>query len=290
MWSVIANHIAEVKGISFNARNIKTITGGCINETYQIQDHNKSYFVKLNNLDSIDMFAAEADGLNEMAATKTIRVPSPICFGISNQKSYLVLEYIHLNNGNFKSQTNLGKDIAKLHSIGQKKFGWHRNNTIGTTMQLNPTNNNWPEFFRKYRLEFQINLAKKNGFEFHRSKELLNKTDDFFYGYKPKPTLLHGDLWSGNFAFDENKNPVVFDPANYYGDREAEFGLTEMFGGFSSDFWNGYNSVLPLDPGYSTRKELYRLYHTLNHLNLFGSSYAVSVQQLISQLNKTKLI
>jgi len=289
MWKKIADHISETKGIRFQALKANSIGGGCINETYQIKDNNQCYFAKLNNENTIDILAAEADGLREIAATKTIQVPSPICLGISNHKAYLVLEYIPFTNSKSISQTQLGKHLAKLHAIPQKKFGWHRNNRIGSNTQLNPPNKDWAEFFRKYRIEFQINLAKTNGFQFNRTEFLLKKIDDLFIDYKPKPALLHGDLWNGNFAFDETGAPFIFDPANYYGDREAEFGLTEMFGGFSSDFWKGYESVLPLDPGFSKRKGIYRLYHTLNHLNLFGSSYANSASRLINEIITTRI-
>ena len=284
MWKEIANHISETKGILFQVLEANPIRGGCINETYQIKDENQCYFVKLNNKNTLAILAAEAEGLREIAATKTIRVPSPICLGTSNHKAYLVLEYISFINSKSISQAQLGKHLAKLHAIPQKNFGWHRNNHIGTNTQLNPANENWPEFFRKNRIEFQIELAKTNGFQFNRTEFLLKKIDDFFIDYTPKPAFLHGDLWNGNFAFDDKGTPFIFDPANYYGDREAEFGLTEMFGGFSSDFWKGYESVLPLDPGFSKRKGLYRLYHTLNHLNLFGSGYANSAKQLINEL------
>ena len=166
MWKKIADHISEAEGIHFQALNTNPIRGGCINETYQIKDENHCYFVKINHENTIDILAAEAEGLREMAATKTIRVPSPVCLGISNQKAYLVLEYIRFTNCKSTSQIQLGKHLAKLHAIPQKKFGWHRNNSIGSNLQLNPTNEDWVEFFRKYRIEFQINLAKTNGFKF----------------------------------------------------------------------------------------------------------------------------
>jgi len=285
MWEKISNHISETQGISFQTLKAYPIGGGCINETYQIKDKNKCYFVKLNNENTIDMLAAEADALREIAATKTIRVPSPICLGVINRKAYLVLEYIPFSKRKFIPQTQLGKHLAKLHAIPQQKFGWHRNNHIGSNTQLNPHNEDWPEFFRKYRIGFQLKLAKANGFQINRTKFIFKKIDDFFSDYKPKPALLHGDLWNGNFAFDETGTPFVFDPATYYGDREAEFGLTEMFGGFRSDFWKGYEEVLPLDQGFPKRQLLYQLYHTLNHLNLFGSSYADSAKKLINKLD-----
>ena len=285
MWKEIANNISKTKGITFEILNANPIAGGCINESYQIKDNNHCYFVKLNHKNTMYMLAAEADGLREMAATKTIKVPSPVCLGTNNQKAYLVLDYIPSTNG--KSQMQLGKNLAKLHSIHQIKFGWHRDNNIGLTKQLNPLTDDWPEFFRKYRLEFQIKLAKENGFHFQGTELLLNKFDDFFCGYTPKPSLLHGDLWCGNFSFDDLGIPFVFDPSNYYGDREAEFGLTEMFGGFSAEFWDGYSSIYPLDQGFSIRKRIYQLYHTLNHLNLFGSQYAYNTQALIKKLTNS---
>lgn len=284
MWNTIANHISEATGEPFTLLKKQPVGGGCINDTYRLKGKNRDYFLKINQADAFEMFEAEADGLREIAATKTIRTPPLICTGTTGKQSYLVMEHLTLGGGSAGSQFELGKRLAKLHSVPQAQFGWHRDNTIGSTPQPNPKSNDWVSFLREHRLGFQFHLAKQNGMPFRDGEELLRQLDYFFADYQPKPVLLHGDLWSGNVAFGDQGAPVIFDPATYHGDREAEFGLTEMFGGFGADFWNGYESVLPLETGYATRKLLYRLYHTLNHFNLFGSSYAGSAQSIIEQL------
>jgi fructosamine-3-kinase len=284
MWDAITNHISEATGEPFALLQKQSIGGGCINDTYRLKGKNRGYFLKLNQADALEMFEAEADGLREIAATKTIRIPSPICTGMTGRQAYLIMEHLPLGGGRAGSQFELGERLAKLHSFPQAQFGWHRDNTIGSTPQPNPKSNDWVGFLREYRLGFQFHLAKQNGMPFRDEEELLRQMDYFFADYQPKPALLHGDLWSGNVAYDDQGAPVIFDPATYHGDREAEFGLTEMFGGFGADFWNGYESILPLEAGYATRKLLYRLYHLLNHFNLFGSSYAESAQSIIEQL------
>lgn len=282
MWNAIASHISAVTGEPFEILQKQTVSGGCINDAYRVEGRNRILFVKVNQANALDMFEAEADGLRELAGTKTICVPSPVCSGTAAQQAYLVLEFIALKGGS--SQFQLGERLARLHAAPQSTFGWHRDNTIGATPQPNPNCDDWVNFLREHRLGFQFHLAKQNGMPFHGSDELLRQLEHFFDGYRPSPSLLHGDLWSGNVAFDEDGTPVIFDPATYYGDREAEFGLTEMFGGFGADFWVGYESILPLNDGYGTRKLLYQLYHTLNHFNLFGSGYAGSAQSLVDQL------
>ena len=282
MWDALATHISESTGEPFELLQKKTVGGGCINDAYRLEGRDQDYFVKLNHAGALEMFEAEADGLREIAGTKTIRVPSPICSGRTGAQAYFVMEFINLGGGG--SQFQLGERLARLHAVPQSRYGWHRDNTIGATPQPNLAGDDWVEFLREHRLGFQFSLAKQNGMAFNGSEDLLRQLYAFFDGYQPKPSLLHGDLWSGNVASDENGGPVIFDPATYCGDREAEFGLTEMFGGFGTDFWSGYESVLPLEDGYGTRKLIYRLYHTLNHFNLFGSGYAGSAQSLVDQL------
>jgi fructosamine-3-kinase len=171
--------------------------------------------------------------------------------------------------------------------VPQTRFGWRRDNTIGDTPQPNPASDNWVAFLREHRLGFQCRLAKRNGLRLDGADELLGQLDGFFTEYKPRPSLLHGDLWSGNMAYGPSGEPVVFDPATYCGDREVEFGLAEMFGGFGDDFWSAYEAEWPLDPGYSTRKLLYRLYHTLNHFNIFGGGYGSAAEGIIGRLLRT---
>ena len=285
MWDAVSDHISERTGARFRLANARPVSGGCINEAYRLDGDGGPFFAKLNRADALEMFEAEADGLREIADTETIRVPNPICHGTSGGQAYLVLEHVEL--GNIGSQAELGRGLAKLHSVPQMSFGWHRDNTIGNTPQPNPASDDWVAFLREHRLGFQCRLAKQKSLQLEGADELLERLESFFTCYEPKPSLLHGDLWSGNMAFGRGGEPVIFDPATYRGDREAEFGLAEMFGGFGDDFWSAYKAEWPLDAGYSTRKSLYKLYHTLNHFNLFGGEYGSKAEELVGRLLRT---
>ena len=282
MWDEIVEQISEATGNAFRLAKASPVGGGCINETYRLDGDGGSFFAKLNRADKLEMFEAEADGLCDIAATETIHVPHPVCHGISGDQSYLVLEHIELGAG--ESQSELGRRLAKLHAVPQPHFGWRRDNTIGSTPQANPASGDWVAFLREHRLGFQCRLAKRNGLRLDGAEELLSQLGGFFTDYEPRASLLHGDLWSGNVAFGPGGEPVVFDPATYCGDREAEFGLTEIFCGFGNDFWSAYEAEWPLDPGYPTRKLLYRLYHTLNHYNIFGGGYGSATEGIVGRL------
>ena len=181
----------------------------------------------------------------------------------------------------------LGRGLAFMHRFHAAHFGWHRDNTIGATPQINTPAADWIGFWRKQRLGFQLALARENGYRgrlLAQGERLLGQLPVFFSGHEPRPSLLHGDLWSGNAAFMRDGTPVMFDPAVYYGDREADIAMTELFGGFSADFYRAYDEAYPREPGYATRKQLYNLYHVLNHLNLFGGGYHAQAERMIEQL------
>jgi len=233
------------------------------------------------------MFEAEFDGLSEIAQTNTIKVPRPILTGVAADQAFLVLEFIDISAKNSQSDTQLGHQLAALHKIQQSFFGWHINNTIGSTPQINDSSVHWLTFWQSHRLNFQLSLAEKNGYKgklIQSGNKLSDSLHYFFNSYSPHPSLLHGDLWSGNAAMTTQGKAIIYDPACYYGDRETDIAMTELFGGFSSHFYQAYNETYPLDSGYSTRKTLYNLYHILNHLNLFGSSYQQQAQNMIDSL------
>ncbi|VAW86381.1 Ribulosamine/erythrulosamine 3-kinase potentially involved in protein deglycation, partial [hydrothermal vent metagenome] len=180
-----------------------------------------------------------------------------------------------------------GRQLAAMHQITQSQFGWHRNNTIGSTPQINTREYNWCKFWRDYRLQHQLNLAQRQGYGGHLQQlgeRLLAQMDVLFSSYNPPASLLHGDLWSGNYSGADDGTPVVFDPAVYYGDRETDLAMTELFGGFTAEFYSAYNEVYPLDSGYDSRKNLYNLYHVLNHVNLFGHSYIAQAENIMQSL------
>jgi len=285
-WQQISKQIEQVTAQPFSIEKISPISGGCINLAYQLQGRNKSYFIKINQPRLIDMFAAEFKGLEALPNTQKIKVPQVIHYGISNNNAFLILEMLSLAPRTKQSEQLLAQQLAALHRIKQPFFGWHQNNTIGSTKQQNDAMDNWITFWRNNRLGFQLALAEKNGYSkklIHSGEKLCESLHEFI-NHHPHPSLLHGDLWSGNTRMTVQGEPVIYDPACYFGDREADIAMTELFGGFSANFYAAYHQSYPLDSGYSTRKTLYNLYHILNHLNLFGSSYQSQAQQMIDYL------
>lgn len=287
LWESVSERIGEVTGIPFRANRIGGLGGGCINEAYQVADQVRAYFVKVNRSDALEMFEAEAEGLEEMARAEAVEVPRPVCVGRAGRHAYLVMTWLDLGGAGRDPGARLGRELAALHRHRSPRFGWHRDNTIGSTPQPNAWSHDWLEFWRDRRLGFQLDLAASRGHGARltdRGRRLLERLDGLFSGYTPEPSLLHGDLWSGNFAVTRDGRPVIFDPAVYYGDREADLAMTELFGGFSDSFYAAYAEAWPLDPGYPVRKTLYNLYHILNHLNLFGGGYAAQAGQMIDRL------
>ena len=286
-WNSISAQISAATNTPFQIKESRSISGGCINQAYRISDGAQHFFVKLNAPGSLDMFAAESDGLEEIRQSAAIRVPQPICYGNNDQMAWLVLEHLNLNSGVRGNASGLGEQLAAMHRVTSPQFGWHRDNTIGQTPQINSQSCNWIAFWRTQRLEHQFNLAQRNGFGGklqNLGAQLLSDLDKFFSDAPPSPSLLHGDLWSGNYDYDDGGNPVIFDPAVYYGDRETDIAMTELFGGFPADFYSAYRYNYPLDSGYNIRKSIYNLYHILNHLNLFGGSYRHQAEHTINTL------
>jgi fructosamine-3-kinase len=281
MWTEIDSHISQVIGEKFQQSQRRSISGGCINQGYVISAQ-KHYFVKLNQASQVGMFEAEALGLQQMFDTATIRVPKPICYGISGNSSYIVLEWLEINGAN-QSWEEMGRKLAAMHKTTNDRFGWDMNNTIGSTPQINTWADNWVEFYTQHRLKFQFQLARRRGGNFPQADKLLAATPQLLGNHEVQPSLVHGDLWGGNAGWIEEE-PVIFDPATYFGDREVDIAMTELFGGFPASFYRGYNQVFPLSPGYEDRKILYNLYHIINHFNLFGGSYESQANRMISQL------
>ncbi len=284
---LIIQQIEQVTAHTLTPYQLKSVGGGSINTAYQLTANGQSYFIKLNQAKLVDMFEAEARGLEEMRALKCVRIPEVICLGKADGHSYIVLEYIELASLRGHASQLLGTQLAQLHRHVQPFFGWHIENTIGSTAQHNDINHDWISFWQQQRLAQQLKFAAKNGFAGRlqdHGQQLIEKLPQFFDNYSPEPALLHGDLWSGNAAADPQGNPVIFDPACYYGDREADIAMTELFGGFGNDFYAAYQTEYPLDVGYKVRKTLYNLYHIINHLNLFGGGYLSQSENMIDQL------
>jgi protein-ribulosamine 3-kinase len=238
----------------------------------------------VNDRSRLDNFAAEADGLAALAAAGT-RAPAVLCRGESGGEAFLVLEYLDLRpSGDYAA---LGRALALLHSARGELFGWQRDNYIGTTPQLNRRTLRWADFWRDARLGPQLELARRKGLGaslLAKAERLIDALPRLLSDHAPSACLLHGDLWSGNTGFLEDGAPVLFDPAVYWGDREADVAMTELFGGFPQAFYSTYSAIAPLDSGYARRRPLYNLYHVLNHANLFGGGYASQAERMIDGL------
>ena len=248
-------------------------------------------FVKTSEGRYRTMIDAEADGLRALAATRTVRVPAVLAADEREGIAFLALEW--LDFGGAHTRAALGPALAALHRAptsqgpNGERFGWQRDNWIGGTPQSNGWHDDWPAFFCDTRLAPQLALAARNGYGRALADEgdrLLAALPGLLRGYAPAPSLLHGDLWSGNAAALDDGAPVVFDPAVYVGDREADLAMTELFGGFGETFHAAYREAWPLSDGYPQRRTLYNLYHVLNHLNLFGESYRAQALRMIGTL------
>lgn len=232
------------------------------------------------------MFEAEADGLRELKSAHAIRVPEILRCGVESGESFLELERFTFDRPTAATESLFGEQLAKLHRHTADRYGWFRDNTIGPTPQINAWSDNWIEFFRVQRLEYQIELATTNGYGAtvrEPGNTLAHGLVGFFDGYEPVASLLHGDLWAGNWG-SVSGEPVIFDPAVYYGDRESDIAMTMLFGGFGRPFYEAYTQNWPMAPGHTKRLKLYQLYHVLNHLNLFGRSYLGRAVSLLREL------
>jgi protein-ribulosamine 3-kinase len=283
--SGIDQAISESTGCVFHNRSSSSIGGGCINQASKITgEDGRQYFLKKNQASFLPFFQSEAQALSEISDTQTVRAPEVIAHGLENEQAFLVLEFIEEGRNSTEGQAKLGSQLAQLHRVSQPFFGWTTDNCIGATPQPNPKSDHWPSFYRDHRLDHQFRLAASKGRKFEGAQKLLESINSFFSAYSPHPSLLHGDLWGGNASCDTQGSPFLFDPASYYGDREADLAFTYLFGGFSSAFYDAYEREYPVDSGFLQRKTLYNLYHELNHFNLFGGGYANSAQSSISEL------
>lgn len=234
------------------------------------------------------MLRAEYLGIKEMAETSTIRVPKPIAYGEGGpmNSAFVVFEFLEIGGGG--SGYDLGVQLAKMHrSFSKNGYGFQVDNTIGATPQPNAWMEDWVNFWDTHRLGHMLKLTDNCGFNDDQIQKLRAKTREVLSEHNPEPSLLHGDLWGGNKGFaniDGERVPVIFDPATYYGDRETDIGLTYLFGGFASDFYDGYESEWPLPAGHEKRRKVYNLYHILNHVVLFGGGYGGQAKSMIKDI------
>jgi len=285
--ATIARALALQLGMSVREASSGRVHGGNINECHRLETERGSVFLKVADARVRSMLEAEAEGLRELAGAGAVRVPKVLALGEAAGSAYMALEWIDFAPGKGEAETRLGEELARQHRSSATRFGWHRDNTIGSTGQQNAWADDWVAFFRERRLRPQLELArsKKTPARLQdRGAHLLDRLEQFFATYRPMPSLLHGDLWGGNWAADAHGEPVIFDPAVYFGDREADLAMTRLFGGFGPGFYAAYETAWRPDPGAPRRVALYNLYHVLNHLNLFGGAYARQAEAMIDRL------
>jgi len=287
----IERGVRSAVGDSFTLRHHHFRTRGGAYQTLTISDGRECrFFVKTGNAAAGARFAAEIDGLSALKASGAFRVPEVISLQQDSGRAALVLEYLDLHPIATPEQGRLlASSLIALHRRSGERFGWRQDNYIGLTPQINTEKSDWSRFFVDCRLRPQLELARRNGAcstLLQAGERLLPRVAALFLDYRPAPSLLHGDLWHGNAGITSGGEAAIFDPACYYGDRESDLAMTELFGGFPTAFYAAYRSGWPLNEGFEQRKPLYALYHILNHLNLFGRAYQREAEQLLSRLNR----
>ncbi|KJG11489.1 hypothetical protein UA38_22070 [Photobacterium kishitanii] len=284
MWQAISHQLSEVLGRQFKINEREEIQGGDVNQCYCVSDGEQRFFIKLNDRNQLAVFETEAESLRILNEANCVQVPQHFHLGTCRDKSFLILNYLPTKTIDDDAGYKLGQQLAQLHLWGEQvEYGFDFDNYIGLTPQPNKWRRRWYKFFSEQRIEWQLQLCEEKGLHFGDIDTITANVAQRLSNHQPKPSLLHGDLWHGNTALTVS-GPIIFDPATYWGDRECDVAMTELFGGFPASFYQGYQSVYPLDEGYQDRKDLYNLYHILNHCNLFGGEYMGQAQHIIAKL------
>ncbi len=278
--------LEKKSGRPVNIERMMPVYGGDINQSFHLKTSIGDLFVKINDADIYPgMFEKEARGLATIRLTGEIRVPEIIGTGYSGSTAFLVLEYIREGRKGPAFWEHFGRQLAAMHRHTWRQYGLDYDNYIGSLLQINRPDSSWVNFFIQNRLRYQLNLAANRGLAdtalIKRFERLFDKLHDLFP--VEFPHLLHGDLWSGNFLVDHTGEPVLIDPAIYYGHREMDLAMTRLFGGFDRRFYEAYDEAFPLQPGWEERLPVYQLYPLLVHLNLFGPSYLSSIRSVLDR-------
>jgi len=265
------------------------VGGGDINHAARIEAGETRYLLKWHASPPPGFFAAEAHGLSVLRVANAIRVPAVVAYAEAvsdGSPGWLLMEWIDTAPAGAKFAENLGHGLAALHRHTQTAYGLDRDNFIGSLPQPNRSTARWVDFYRDQRIGAQMAIARECGMMPPKRQALLealmSRLDSLIGGVAESPALLHGDLWSGNYL-SVGDQPVIIDPAVYFGHREVEIAFTELFGGFPSRFYAAYREAYPLDPGYEWRRALYQLYPLMVHMNLFGGGYALHVDEICRQ-------
>lgn len=290
-FEAIARELAAQLSCDCEPEPENGVSGGSIHRCYRWRCGGRQLFVKVADRSGGAGLEAEAEGLLALAEARAVRVPGVLARGSAGRSTFLALEWIESRPAGRAAERTLGERLAMQHQVTGAQFGFAADNFIGRTSQPNGWLADWTEFFRERRLRHQLALAAANGFAQlleQPGARLLEWVAALLAGHQPQASLLHGDLWAGNWLANEQEEPVIFDPAVYYGDRETDLAMTRLFGGFGRAFYDAYLAAAPLPAGHALRAELYNLYHVLNHANLFGGAYArqarASIDRLLSEV------
>ena len=284
MWQCIEKAISDETGQPFVISDKVSITGGDINLSFRISDGARNFFVKVNKKQFASNFESEAYSLQHINALTQISCPNVITLGTTMDKSFLVLSHMDFQDSTKACWYKLGNQLATMHmNSGHGQFGWEHENYIGSTIQPNNWTGNWRTFFSEQRIAWQLQLLSEKSILLGDIDHIAAICHEGLIHHNVTPCLVHGDLWQGNIAFTAN-GPVIFDPACYYGDREVDIAMTELFGRFPADFYKSYEETYPLKEGYEQRKVIYNFYHILNHANIFGGIYIEQAKAIIKRL------
>ena len=278
-------------GLALDAASAQPVGGGCIHSAWRVQGERGPVFLKTNTASAAWMLAAEADGLEALAAAGALRVPAVLGCGEAEGSAWLALEWLDLRHPSPQTEAALGTGLARQHAVPGPHFGWSRDNAIGASPQPNAPDDHWGRFFARRRIGAQLELGRRNGLPadlLARGARLVERIPALLADRAVAPALLHGDLWGGNRAADAAGRPVVFDPAVHYGDPECDLAMTRLFGGFDHAFYAAYDAVLPPAPGWRERLPLYQIYHVLNHANLFGGGYVRQAGALMDAIGSER--
>lgn len=285
MWQAIAQQLSETLSIHYTIVEKEKVDSGELHDCYMISDGNDRYFVKVNLREFITNYELEAENLKLLAETQTISVPVPLLVGTTKNHAFLVLNYLPTKPLDTPQHSyQFGQQLAKLHLWGeQKEYGFDVDNYLGMLVQPNPWHKKWPLFFAEQRIGWQLQLLKEKGIVLVDIDEFVELIKQKLGAHTPSAALLHGALWHGNVA-QSVLGPICYDPSCYWGDRECDIALTELFGGFQPEFYQGYESIYPLDSRYEERKDIYNLYPVLSHCNHFGGHYLEQADTMIKNI------
>jgi len=288
--SVIPGSISDYLKNELNVNQIqaRNVSGGSINRASKLNTKNGTFFLKWNSEAPEDFFEKESEGLKLLRnADSDVVVPKVISYSgrVDDRPGFLLMEFVEEGSGSGENSFNFGQELARMHNNISDQFGLTGDNYIGSLPQSNNFHQEWLSFFIKERINPQIKMALNSGKVDHKTVQKWEKLSQNLDRYIPpcKPSLLHGDLWSGNYMFNKSGQAALIDPAVYYGHPEMDLAFSKMFGGFSGRFYDGYESVNRLEPNFSERVDIYNLYPLLVHVNLFGGHYISSLKQTLNR-------